>query len=191
MPRFIVRSKARHLLVSPRISQNKNGGKMKNRKRGGRYNSVTHGIFSRLILNEVGFETETEDYSRLMSQWREVIAPRNDLEETFVEKLALLTLRTQRVFRADLDSAPQMFARTREALEPDQNSPEVEFINRENQFLVVRNRPPFESLSRYEVHIGREISRILDQLEHVRRICADSAKQKEDRDARPVIPKTN
>jgi hypothetical protein len=152
---------------------------MKKEKRGPQHNAIRHGIFSGLILNGHGFDESEDDFLKVVSDWRAEIRPLNELEQTLVEKLACLTLRLRRVYKADFESASKLFARVGESLERDHMLPKLEFIKRDEQVLVVPNHPPFESLPRYEVHLEKQISRTLDQLEQLRRMRGSSSKSPE------------
>lgn len=141
---------------------------MKNIKRCTSHNSISHGIFAKILLKGPAFAEATEDLEKLISVIAESIKPFDDLEQALVEKLAVLLLRLTRVYRADQAIAPSLFARVKDGLDQGQPPPELHLIDREAQIFIDRKDPSFEVLMRYETAIERQIARTLDQIQKLR-----------------------
>jgi hypothetical protein len=148
----------------------KGGERMNHGKRGTQQNAIKHGIFAKGLCSGPGFEEESEDFLRFVSDVTESIRPTNGLERILVQKIALLFLRLRRVYKEDQTITLKLFDRLKEDLNGVQSPPDLVFVSREDQALIVRQNLPLDLTMRYETSIAREISRSLDQLEQLRRL---------------------
>lgn len=127
-------------------------------------NATKHGIFAQIVLKNNPFGEDREHFSKLLSMLRESIRPMGSLEEALVEKLAVQYYRLLRVYRADLKTAPKMFARVTENLAPAR-SVEAKWISPKDQVVIVRQSPSIDTLVRYETNLERQIGRTLAQID--------------------------
>ncbi len=143
---------------------------MLSEKKGAKHNSIKHGIFANILLSGNPFGEERDHFLALISMVRSSIRPVNGLEETLVEKVAVLLFRLARLYKADLRMAPRMFARVVDDLASDQPSVEAKWISHQDQVLVVGKNPSIDSIIRYEANLERQIGRTLDRIESCRRM---------------------
>ena len=125
-----------------------------------RHNAISHGIFARILTSE----PEKEDYRRLLEGVEEAIRPANGLEQVLVEKLAMMLLRLKRVYKADLDTAPAMFERVKDDLDPGfklnlEGAPAARVVTA-------------DTVMRYETSIERQIGRTVSLIQQLRQLRA-------------------
>jgi hypothetical protein len=143
---------------------------MNNRRQGSRYNATKHGIFAGILISGGTLGDSVGNYTALLSGLRAAIKPTDQFEGMLVETLAFLYLRLSRVYQADWDSAPKLFRTVGEALDGDYPKADTEYIDRNDEVLIVRNGPAPDLLIRYEAAIERQICRTLSRLEQWRAI---------------------
>jgi hypothetical protein len=139
-------------------------GKMTSGKKGPQHNAIKHGIFAGILLSGSGFP-EVEVFEQLLSGAREAVRPRNQLEEFLTQKIALLFLRLMRVYEADLEIAPRLFARVKETLDTKSAGFDLNFDDK-----VVNKGVTIDTILRYETGIERQIARTLSQIQQLRRM---------------------
>jgi uncharacterized tellurite resistance protein B-like protein len=137
---------------------------MKNQKISSKHNAIKHGVFADILISGRAFGEEATDYQRFVSMLRESLRPTSGLGETLVEKLAALLLRLSRVYKADAEMAPKMFARVIETLSTKHSVANPVWVSPEDQVMVVRKEPTPDLILRYEANLERQIARTLDQI---------------------------
>ena len=135
-------------------------------------NATKFGIFATILLSGEAMGEEEEDYLALLRSFRKTFRPANSLAEVLVEKLAFLYLRLSRVYKSDIQSAPMLFTKVKEALENDEPTVDAEYVgaHKEYRLVVFPKGPSPELLIRYEANIERQIARTLDQLERAQQV---------------------
>jgi len=135
-------------------------------KRGTRkYNSVTHGIFTRILLSGDAFRESRESLLELMSEFQKALQPQTAFENALIAKLAVLFMRLIRLYEADSKIAPKLFKRISELLGPGQPAIKARWVSPDDQIIVTQRDPSSESLMRYESNLERQIQRTLDQIQ--------------------------
>ena len=140
------------------------------RKRRSNHNALTHGIFAQIFLKGNPLGEDRKDFFSLVSMLRSSIRPVSTIEEAFVEKLGVLFFRLARLYRADLDMAPRIFARVVEDLASGKPPVEAQWISFRDQVLVVGKNPSTDSIIRYEANLERQIARTLGQIQTLRQM---------------------
>ena len=141
-------------------------------KSGSSRNATKFGIFATVLLSGEALAESKDAYLDLLSGLRKTYRPANCHSEILVEKLAFLYLRLSRVYKADLRSAPKLFAKAEEALEDNEPKFETEYVGayKEYEVVVFPTGPSPDLLIRYEAHIERQIARTQEQIETVQTI---------------------
>jgi hypothetical protein len=145
---------------------------MTTKTRASNRNATKSGIFATILLSGEGMGESKEDYLALLAGLRKTYRPANPLAEVLVEKLAFLYLRLSRVYKSDIQSAPMLFTKVKEALENDEPTVDAEYVgaHKEYRLVVFPKGPSPELLIRYEANIERQIARTLDQLERAQQV---------------------
>jgi hypothetical protein len=130
-------------------------------KKGAQHNAITHGIFAGIFSDSV----EAEEFHKLLAAATEAFHPANGLVEALVQKLAVLFLRQRRLYKADLDIAPKLFARVGDGL----NAKDSAWVLNLNEKDTNRG-PTMDTLIRYEMAISREIGRTLTQIQQLQQM---------------------
>jgi hypothetical protein len=138
---------------------------MANQKRGPQHNAIKRGFFANILLRGSD-SAEVEEFEELLAGINEAILPRNRLEETLTEKLAMLFMRLKRVYKADLEIAPKLFARVKDCLNTSISIGTV----LDEKIVRTSQDPSLESVVRYETSIERQIDRTLSLIQHLRRM---------------------
>jgi len=141
---------------------------MKNAARSASHNSISHGIFAKILLTGPAFAEEREDLEKLISDVVVSIRPTDGLEQALSENLAVMLLQLTRVHKAEQAIMPKLFARVTDELGPVPPPPTLHLISKEDQFAVERRNPSFDSIVRYKTSILRNISRTFDQIQKLR-----------------------
>jgi hypothetical protein len=140
-------------------------------------NAVRHGVLTADVCAGNTPEQRAE-FSALLDQLEAELAPSSVLERSIVELIAATLWRTRKVlsFEAgralERDAAPNQLERLLRDLETEQPS-DPEALERGQ--TLSRSLAPEGALDlamRYETHLSRELSRLLDQLEQARCLCA-------------------
>jgi hypothetical protein len=139
-------------------------------KRGSRFNAVTHGIFSGILLKQEFLDESESAYSGLVSVLRRAIRPADGFELLLVEKLAISLLRLTRVYEADWKVAPKLFEMVEDVFEGDYPKAVTRWVVQVNRPHLVNHGPAPDLLMRYESSIERQIGRTLGQLGQWRRM---------------------
>ncbi len=147
--------------------------KVKDGKRGSRFNSTSHGIFATILLSGESFGEARERYLGLLSDLREGIRPAGPLEQVLVEKLAAQYFRLARLYEADARIAPKIFIKLSEVLEEGHPTSEALWIQK-GEVVVARKDPSADLLVRYESGLERQIDRTLNQLNQLRQMRANA-----------------
>jgi hypothetical protein len=142
------------------------------KRRASNRNATKFGIFATILLSGEVMEESKEDYLALLAGLRKTFRPADSLAEVLVEKLAFLYLRLSRVYKSDIQSAPMLFTKVKEALENDEPTVDAEYVgaHKEYRLVVFPKGPSPELLIRYEANIERQIARTLDQLERAQQV---------------------
>jgi hypothetical protein len=140
-------------------------------------NSMKHGI---LTANLCAGDTpeQREAFSEMLDQLQAELEPSSVLEVLIVERIAAALWRTRRVldFEAgsalERDAAPSPLERLVREIETEAPSdPEaLERARALSRSLAAEG--VVNVVIRYEAHLTRELSRLLVQLEHARRLCS-------------------
>lgn len=143
---------------------------MADRKRGSERNAIKHGVFAGTLLSGPG-SVEEADIQHLLSGARLAIRPTNPVEEALTEMFAFLILRWKRANKADLEIAPELFARVKDFLTPTVGDSFLN-LNLNLNANIVRNEktPTMDSLIRYQTSIVRQMGRILSLIQQLRQI---------------------
>ena len=134
-------------------------------------NAVKTGIFAKVVLAAKGFNESRNDFEKLLADLQESVRPRDNFEQILVENLALQYFRLARLYQADAEVAPLLFKNVREKFED--NGSDLALLNGES--ANAGKLPAAELLMRYETGIWRQIDRILERLDHWRRLNAEPA----------------
>lgn len=137
---------------------------MTNVKKGAQHNAITHGIFASIFLEDSG-SVEAKEFHKLLAAAREAIHPANGLVDALVQKLAVLFLRLRRVYKADFEIAPKLFARVEDTL-TSKNS----FLDLGLDEKDTNRGPTMDTVVRYETTISREIGRTLTQIQQLQQM---------------------
>ena len=97
-----------------------------------------------------------------------LIRPTDGLEQALSESLAVMLLQLTRVHKAEQAIMPRLFARVTDELGPVPPPPTLHLISKEDQFVVERRNPSFDSIVRYKTSLVRSISRTIDQIPKLR-----------------------
>ena len=135
-------------------------------------NATKSGIFASILLSGEAMGEEEEHYLALLRGLRKTFQPGNSFAEVLVDKLTFLYLRLSRVYKCDLQCAPTLFTKVKEALENDEPTVDTEYVGEKKEYRVVvfPKGPSPELLIRYEANIERQIARTLDQLERAQQV---------------------
>ena len=135
-------------------------------------NATKFGIFATILQSGEAMGESKEDYLTLLAGLRKTYRSADSLAEILVDKLAFLYLRLSRVYKSDIQSAPLLFTKVKEALEEDEPAVEAEYVGAQKEYRVVvfPKGPSPELAIRYESNIERQIARTLDQLERARQV---------------------
>ena len=139
---------------------------MKTQKNGSNRNATKFGIFAKILLSGEAMGEEEEDYLALLRGLRKTIQPANSFADILVEKLAFQYMRLSRVYKCDLQCAPILFTKVKDALERGEPAVEAEYVGPQQEYKIVvppKGTSP-ELLIKYESHIERQTARTLDQL---------------------------
>jgi hypothetical protein len=144
-------------------------------KRRSSKNAVRRGIFASSVLVEGESAARYESLRRaLMTDF----IPTGAIECILVEKLAIIFWRQARFFRAEredifrsTEQAPESCTAAEcDGVESEHGAVSQSSQKLENPRMFVPLAEIVERLMSYERHLGREIDRVLDQLERVRRM---------------------
>ena len=159
---------------------------MPNQKRGRQHNAIKHGFFANVLLRGSD-SAEAEEFEELLAAINEAIRPTGGLEETLTDKLAMLFMRLRRVYKADLETAPKLFARVKDCL----NTSTSIVAGLEERITRTSQDPSLELLVRYETSIERQIDRTLGLIQQLRRMRqVDIAPLSEDAETAETQPST-
>lgn len=141
-------------------------------KKGSSRNATKSGIFANILLSGEAMGESREDYLALLSGLRKAYPPANPLAEILIEKLAFQYLRLSRVYKSDMQCAPMLFTKVKDALENDEPAVETEYVGKDKEYRVVvfPKGPSPELLFRYESGIERQIDRSFEQLKWVQQV---------------------
>jgi hypothetical protein len=127
-------------------------------------NSVTHGIFSAIVLRSAKASKSAGDYKLVLATLRNAIQPYDSLEEFLTEALAFEYLRLARIYQVDCRVGPQIFECVAKGLareDPYVITPEVD---KKTETVLVRKELDPELILRYGNSVWKQIHRILDRL---------------------------
>jgi hypothetical protein len=129
-------------------------------------------IFATILLSGEVMGESKEDYLALLAGSRKTFRPANSLGEVLIDKLAFQFLRLSRVYKSDIQSAPILFTKVKEALENDKPTVNAEYVGAKKEYRIVvfPKGPSPELVVRYEATIERQLARTLDQLERARQV---------------------
>jgi len=138
-------------------------------------NALKHGIFAEIVFQGGKFQAPVELFDDLVYELRNTIRPTNGLEYILVDELAITLYRLSRVYQADSEVAPLFFRRLKENTDDGSTSIVTASIEKEDEVAFFHRGPSLEVLVRYEAGLFRQVGKILDQIEQVRRIRSESA----------------
>jgi hypothetical protein len=138
---------------------------MPNLKRGPQHNAIKRGFFANILLSGSD-SAELEEFEVVLMEINEAIPPTNGFEEILTGKLAMLLMRLKRVYKADLEIAPKLFARVRDCL----NTSILIGSDLEEKIVRTSQDPSLELVVRYETSIERQINRTLSLIQQLRRM---------------------
>jgi hypothetical protein len=138
-------------------------------RRRARMNAVKTGIFAKIVLAGEPFRERESDFQELLAELRKALRPLDFFEGVLVENLAMQLLRLTRFYEADAATAPVLFRIVREKIASDVFDARPPSLPREEPF-VSGKLPAADLLLRYETGIWRQIDRILERLDHWRRM---------------------
>jgi hypothetical protein len=140
-------------------------------KQRSKYNALKTGIFATVVLTAAPFRENRVDFVNFLADLRAAIGPRDQLENIFVENLALQFFRLVRVHQADATIAPLLFRKVREQLEA--NGEDVIVAETLNDDSSGSARVPATDLFiRYEASVWRQIDRIMDRIQKWRKLSS-------------------
>ena len=140
-----------------------------------RLNALKHGIFAEIVFQGGKFQVPVELFDDLVLEIRNAVQPTNGLEFILVDKLAITLFRLSRVYQADSEVAPLFFKRLKENTDDGSTSIIMASIEKEDEVAFFHRGPSLEVLVRYEAGLVRQVGKILDQIEQIRRIQSGSA----------------
>jgi hypothetical protein len=152
------------------LAPRRGGPRTRKGKERSKFNSVTHGIFSAIVLRNQKANESDGDYKTVLESLRNSIQPYDSLEELLTEALAFEFLRLARIYQVDSQVAPQMFERVAAGLAREDPYVVTEAINKKTDAVVVRRELDPELIMRYGTSVSKQIHRILDRLEHLKRL---------------------
>src|SRR5215469_2551494 len=117
---------------------------MPNQKRGPQHNAIKRGFFANILLRGSD-SAEVEEFDELLEGINAAIRPTNGLEETLTDKLAMLFMRLKRVYKADWEITPKLFARVKDCL----NTSSALTVGLEEKIVRTSQDPSLESVVRY------------------------------------------
>jgi hypothetical protein len=135
-----------------------------------KFNSVTHGFFSAIVLRNQKANESAGDYETILESLRNSIQPYDSLEELLIEALAFEFLRWARIYQVDSQVAPQMFERVAAGLTREETYLVTEAVNKKTDTVLVRRELDPELIMRYGTSVSKQIERILDRLEHLKKL---------------------
>jgi len=138
-------------------------------------NALKHGIFAEIVFQGGKFQAPVELFDDLVDELRNTIRPTNGLEFILVDQLAITLFRLSRVYQADSEVAPLFFEKLKESTHDGSTSIVTAAIEKEDEVAFFHRGPSLEVLVRYEAGLFRQVGKILDQIEQVRRIGSGSA----------------
>jgi hypothetical protein len=133
-----------------------------------KHNATKHGLFADIVLTGYPFGESLGDYTRLLEGFREDIQPVGAREDVLVEQLAFEFLRLGRLYKADVQVAPQVFRRLEEDLKRGDWCVHDSSV-REGESMAIRRGLASELLLRYGNSVSNQIHRILDRLERLQK----------------------
>jgi hypothetical protein len=134
-----------------------------------RLNAVKTGIFAKIVLAGEPFRERQSDFKELLADLRKSLRPGDSFEAILVENLTLQFFRLARFYQADAAVAPILFRIVREKIEGDVLD-SAALGDLRNEPFGAGKLPAADLLMRYESGIWRQIDRIIDQLDHWRRV---------------------
>jgi hypothetical protein len=140
-------------------------------------NALKHGIFAEIVFQGGKFQVPVELFDDLVHEIRNAVQPINGLEFILVDKLAITLFRLSRVYQADSEVAPLFFKRLKENTENGSTSIVTVSIEKDDEAAFFHRGPSLDVLVRYEAGLVRQVGKILDQIEQVRRIDKASKDQ--------------
>ena len=100
-----------------RLGLSRSGPRTPHGKNRSRQNAIKTGIFAKNVLVGEPFRESTDDYLAFLEDLRTALRPTDAFESMLMEKLAFIALQLTRVYRADAELAPLLFAAVKNALE--------------------------------------------------------------------------
>jgi hypothetical protein len=136
-------------------------GKGKERSK---FNGVTHGIFSAIVLRGQKASESACDYELVLASLRKALQPYDSLEELLTEALAFEFLRLARIYQVDSRVAPQMFEWVAKGLAREGPYVITQEVDKKTETVLVRKELDPELILRYGTSVSKQIHRILDRL---------------------------
>jgi hypothetical protein len=155
-------------------ARRKPGPRTPHGKEHSKYNAVKTGIFAKIVLTGKPFAERRGDFDELLANLRESIGPRDQFEEILVESLSLEFLKLARTYQADAEVAPLMFQNVREKFQSNGEEQAIAGLLNESS-PTDQKLPAADLLLRYESGIWRQIDRLIERVEHWRRLHDSSA----------------
>lgn len=152
------------------LAPHRGGPRTRKGKERSKFNRVTHGIFSAIVLRNQKANESADDYKAILEILRNSIQPFDSLEELLTEALAFEFLRSARIYQVDTEVAPQMFERVAAGLTREETCVVTEAVNKKTDTVVVRRQLDPELIMRYGTSVSKQIHRILDRLEHLKKL---------------------
>lgn len=138
-------------------------------KQNSKYNALKTGIFAKVVLTTKPFNERRDDFDNLLERLRRSVGPHDHFEQLLVEGLALELLKLARTYQADAEVASLLFRNIREKLKGEDDDQEITDLLDE-QAPSQYKFPAAELLMRYETSIWRQIDRMIERLQHWRRL---------------------
>ncbi len=132
------------------------------------------GIFAKVVLAGKPFSERRDDFDHLVADLRQSIGPRDHFEEVLVEGLALEFLKLARTYQADAEVAPLLFRKIFQKFESNGEEQAIASLLNEPS-PTDQKLPAADLLMRYESGIWRQIDRLIERVEHWRRLHDSSA----------------
>jgi len=140
-------------------------------------NALKHGIFAEIVFQGGKFQAPVELFDDLVDELRNSIRPTSGLEFILVDKLAITLFRLSRVYQADSEVAPLFFKKLKENTDDGSTSIVTASIEKDDEVAFFHRGPSLEVLVRYEAGLFRQVGKILDHIQQVRRIGSGSAEK--------------
>jgi len=134
-------------------------------KRRTRHDAIRHGIFAALLLTAEPFRESTHDYERFLEHLCKAVKPRNELDQTLVEVLAIEFLRLSRIYKADAQIASRLFEQIHTGLVQDDARIFTESVDKGTEIAFIQKPLDPDLLLRYATTVTKHIHRILDRLD--------------------------